>query len=117
MFCEVHKTFFYTDLGPNNTCCSQIFDNKPFFGFQGTCYRTKKDKTVVETVPYIYNSVKLWMLMKEEMHPKYKVDFKVHTFNKGIVLENVFDAKNISSAARALTQLREPVSTLPLART
>lgn len=63
IFCEVHKQFYNGPAGADNACCGQFFDPTPIFSYQGTCYTTKFQ--VMETLPYIYNSIKLWVLMSE----------------------------------------------------
>ena len=53
-FCELHSKFINQD-----ECCKIVFDSRPFFSREGTCFTTKQ--RIIETTPYAFSSVKLWV--------------------------------------------------------
>ena len=50
-----------------SSCCDVLFDPKPFFTFEGTCFTTKAE--VTETYPSLAMSIKIWLLMEENKSP------------------------------------------------
>ena len=53
-FCEIHSVFI-----DHAKCCDTIFNSRPIFSREGTCFTTKK--RIMETTPYAFSSVKVWL--------------------------------------------------------
>jgi len=69
--CEVHREFYLSseDAKPEEKCCGAIFNSTPFFSNTGTCFTTHAE--IVETIPFSFSSIKVWLNMQTANSPGY----------------------------------------------
>lgn len=69
LFCDVHDERYvrgvYGMADGNYSCCDALFHPTPFFSNFGTCYTTKEE--IVETFPYVFRALQIWMIPKSEI--------------------------------------------------
>ena len=70
-FCDIQGTFYSRKT---NSCCGAIFDPDPFFAFTGTCFKMKA--SIYETIPYVFHSINVWLLLGNENTPKFEIRFE-----------------------------------------
>ncbi len=88
--CEVHREFYLSspDIDPKEKCCNAIFNPVPFFSHTGTCFTTHAE--IIETLPFTFSSIKVWLNMRSDNSPGKELKYKFFLYNWNLSFSSIF---------------------------